>query len=91
MTITKTRSTHYELRAVFFPFISKYSRYKDAREKYRMSVQKTCFVCHKHFNPELAIGLLFTDRGNKLICKPCIRRVAEEGVKVHLRHRRPKP
>jgi hypothetical protein len=46
--------------------------FKQAREKYGMSVQSTCFWCRHPFEPETKMALAcIKEHGNKLLCEKC--------------------
>lgn len=53
------------------PFMN-YGEYRLARERMKMSVQKTCFMCHRNFTDDADMYISFWKRHkNMLLCGDC--------------------
>lgn len=80
MIITKTTTKKHEVRHIACNFML-YGTYRKAREKYRLSIQKTCFQCNKKFADEDMVHLVFIVKGkNQFFCDACKLQAINEGV-----------
>lgn len=72
LRITKVKTTHYDILDIpVQPFMS-YSKFSDTRTKLGLKVEGTCFRCERPFDKETDdLYLIFTNKGNRLICKEC--------------------
>lgn len=54
-------------------FFGTFAHFKELRESFNLSVQKTCFCCGHKFQPEDFISLACFDKGlgNKFLCQKC--------------------
>lgn len=50
-----------------------FAYFKELRESYNLSVQKTCFCCGRKFQPEDYISVACFDNGvgNRFLCQKC--------------------
>jgi hypothetical protein len=80
MEITKVKKTTYKILNVVVDLITFDEHYVKMRQKYNYQ-GFSCFICNKRFELNEKIGLIFTDKGNKAVCRKC----AEE-VKGELTH-----
>lgn len=80
MIITKTKTTTYEIKHIVCDF-SSYERFRETREKYGLTVQKTCFRCNEKFKDGDMMHLAFMVKSkNRLICGKCKAEAISEGV-----------
>lgn len=79
LRITKVKTTHYDILDIpETPFMS-YAKFSDTRSGLRLDVPKTCFRCEKTFDREKDdLFLIFTNKGNRLICRKCHEELIKE-------------
>jgi rRNA maturation endonuclease Nob1 len=68
--IVKTKKTVYSIKQVAIDFAVFNERWREIRGRFRYKGFE-CYACNKHFQDGESIGLIFTDRGNKTVCKEC--------------------
>ena len=70
--IVKTKVTEYDVTKVFTK--QKWCVYDEAWRNIhgsRKNKKSKCFACNKKFEHGEQMTLLYTDRGNKIVCEPC--------------------
>ena len=80
MKINKTKTTVYDIRAIKVDFSEYTERFREIRNRFKYK-GSACFICHKPFAMGDIIGLIFTDRGNKFVCRACARKAEAELAK----------
>lgn len=68
--IIKTRTTVYDITHVKVDFSVFDETWRNIRSRFKYK-GFGCYACNKPFNDGDQIGLIFTDRGNKTVCKEC--------------------
>jgi RNase P subunit RPR2 len=75
--IIKTRTTVYNITNVSIDFATFDETWRRIRGNYKYKGFE-CYSCHKPFMDGERIGVIFTNRGNKTVCRECgIKFVAE--------------
>ena len=77
MKINKTKTTVYDIRAIKVDFSEYTERFREIRNRFKYK-GSACFICHKPFAIGDMIGLIFTDKGNKVVCQACAGKVEAE-------------
>jgi transcription elongation factor Elf1 len=68
--IKKTRTTIYTIKQVAMDFFTFNERFREIRQRSENKGFK-CYACNKPFKDGEKISLIFTDRGNKMVCHTC--------------------
>lgn len=71
MEIVKITTKVYKVIDVMNRPFMLFSTFREVREKYNQSVQKTCFNCHKKFLDDDYTYIAMTTGGVKLLCNEC--------------------
>ncbi len=61
---TEIKKTKYVIKQARFPMLKVSSVLKTRKER-------ICFVCDENFSKQEDLGLMITDKGNKLCCEKC--------------------
>lgn len=70
MEITRTKTTTYKITQVAIDFLEFNERFVQLRKNFKYQGFQ-CFNCRKKFEIGEKISLIFTGKGNKLVCKKC--------------------
>lgn len=68
--IVKTRTNVYEINAVALGFSVFNETWKRIRGSHNYKGFE-CYNCNKSFNDGEEISIIFTNRGNKVVCREC--------------------
>jgi hypothetical protein len=77
LEITKVKKTTYKIFQVAVDFFTFNERYKQIRQKFS-DQGFDCFICKRPFKPGEKIGLVVTNKGNKVVCRKCAEKVSKE-------------
>jgi peptide subunit release factor 1 (eRF1) len=75
--IVKTRVTRYIVNQVAIDFLIFSESYRRIRGNFRYKGFE-CYSCGKHFEDGEKMSLIFTNKGNKVVCHKCGIRFKEE-------------
>jgi RNase P subunit RPR2 len=75
--ITKTRTTTYNITQVAVDFLAFNEQYRQIRNGMGYKGFE-CYACNKPFMVGEKISLIFTDKGNKTVCRECGTKFKEE-------------
>jgi len=68
--ITKTQTITYQVLAVSTRYVIFNESYRKIRSDFKYQGFE-CFACGRKFNDGEEIGIIFTSRGNKVVCQEC--------------------
>jgi rRNA maturation endonuclease Nob1 len=68
--IIKTKTTVYNVTNVAIDFAVFDEHWRRIRGNFKYKGFE-CYACNKHFKDGENISVIFTDRGNKLVCREC--------------------
>lgn len=68
--ITKTRTTIYTITQVAIDFLTFNEKYRQIRNGLGYKGFE-CYACNRAFEAGEKISLVFTDKGNKVVCQEC--------------------
>lgn len=70
MEIIKTKVTHYKVLRVLIDCMRFDEKFIKIRERFKYT-GFTCFKCDRKHNIGEVVSLIFTDKGNKIVCRDC--------------------
>jgi len=68
--ITKTKTTTYVITQVAIDMLTFDEHYRRIRGNFRYK-GFGCYSCGKHFHDGEELSLIFTNKGNRLVCRDC--------------------
>jgi rRNA maturation endonuclease Nob1 len=68
--IIKTKTTVYNITNVAIDFAVFDNLWREIRGRFEYKGFE-CYACNKHFEDGESISLIFTNRGNKTVCREC--------------------
>ena len=71
MELVKVTRKHYKILQVPEEPFMNYGKFREIRERLGLKVQRTCFKCERKFKDSEDAFLIFTNKGNKLVCDKC--------------------
>jgi predicted SprT family Zn-dependent metalloprotease len=83
LEITKTRTTRYKILHVDVDAFTFDEHWRRIRGESRYKGFE-CYACDKHFKNGDRMGLIFTDKGNRVVCQECAKEIAKELAKEGL-------
>ncbi len=70
LEIVKTKTTKYIIQQIALDFMTFDEKFRNIRENYKYQGFE-CYACGKHFNNGDKVSVIFTDKGNKVVCHDC--------------------
>ena len=76
-SITKLKTTVYNISNVSIDMLEFNEHFRNIRKNYKYK-GFSCFNCNKHFLDGDKISVIFTNKGNRTVCKECGEKFKEE-------------